>query len=128
MKKLLLSLMLSALGAVPLMTTYASPSLMSLGDFLTVYIDHFDDDIPDSYEYIALQFPNISPEDELYPVLQKAVYIDMIQNIPVAFDPDSLIYQKHVAAIIAAHRGRDISYTDSHANESYVQDIIEVLP
>jgi hypothetical protein len=83
--------------------TYAS-SYATLEDFLTMYVDHLDDAIPDSYQYIQLYFSNIQPDDRLYPTLQKAVYLDIIANKRMVLDGSLLITENSLAQVMQAHR------------------------
>lgn len=107
--------------------TYAS-SYATLEDFLTIYVDHLDDAVPDSYQYIELYFSNIEPDDVLYPTLQKAVYLDIIANQRMALDGSLLITEDSLAQVMKAHRWQSIPGSSAYVTITDLQDFVDALP
>lgn len=101
----------------------------TFGDFLTSYFDHIGSDIPGSYKYIQLYFKNLNPSTDLYTNLQKAVYLDMIQNKAISIEPTQPISYDMIATVVQKHFGDQVKITGSGtvSDEDLIK-IIEWLP
>ncbi|HCY21192.1 TPA: hypothetical protein DIC40_05075 [Patescibacteria group bacterium] len=64
--------------------------------------------IPSSYNYIELKYPNISKQNSLYPILQKAVYLDIFPNANIELPLNKQITQQQVINIIAPSFSLDV--------------------
>jgi hypothetical protein len=72
---------LSLFVCIFLSPVFADSSL-TLGQFLQVYFSVATQSvsIPNSYTSIQPKFTNISPKNPLYPLIQKAIYLDIFPN------------------------------------------------
>jgi hypothetical protein len=77
---------------------------LTLEQFLNTYVNVVVQDqiIPDTYRYIELKYPNISPSTKLYETLQKAVYLDLFPNADIELPLDKQITQEQVMKIISS--------------------------
>jgi hypothetical protein len=101
---------------------------VTLEDFVIGYVDHIQEDIPDSYQYIDLYFTDIASDDVLYGALQQAVYMDIIANLSIDLPRESLITERSLAMVAQAHRGRDMDASDDPVSEEYFADFLASLP
>ncbi|MDD3262670.1 MAG: S41 family peptidase [Candidatus Absconditabacteria bacterium] len=77
---------------------------LTLEQFLNTYVNVVVQDqiIPDTYRYIELKYPNISPSTKLYETLQKAVYLDLFPNADIELPLDKQITQEQVMKIVSS--------------------------
>ncbi len=70
---------------------------ISLGDFLTQYFNWLWADLPQSYQYIEVEFTNIPTGTQLYQAIQKAIYMNAFPNSKI-----TLPYQKNISETYAS--------------------------
>ncbi|NOZ43706.1 MAG: hypothetical protein GXP45_00770 [bacterium] len=94
-KKIIIGLAFSLL-----FVTFVSAQNLTLGNFLKQYFDRIGQDLPQSYQYIQLNYSNISQQSPLYSSLQKAVYMDMFPNSSINLPIQKEISEDFAARII----------------------------
>lgn len=102
--------------------------LVTLEDFLVTYVDHFDNDIPSSYQYIQLYFKDIEVWSELYTAMQKAVYFNMIENLPISIRTSTPMTRNNIATIMQVHRWKQSRTSDNYITKKELQTLIDRLP
>ncbi len=70
--------------------TYASTLIQREQAFI-FFANHHKDSVPDSYQYIQLEYKNIPKDSELEDALQILIYLDLIKNAPVDIYADKAI-------------------------------------
>lgn len=83
---------------------------LTFEQILTTYVNVIlqKQSIPSSYRYIELKYPNISKQDSLYPILQKAVYLNLFPNATIELPLKKQITQQQVMNIIAPSFSLDV--------------------
>lgn len=76
---------------------------LTFEQFLTSYVNVVtqDKNIPNTYNYIGLKYPNVSKWTEMYTILQKAVYLDLLPNARIDLPFDKQITQENAKNIIS---------------------------
>lgn len=81
---------------------------LTFGGFLTVYFNSVGEyeGIPDSYQYIGLNFPNIEKNTPLYKALQKGVYMGFFKNLPKKLKVQELATEEQLARAVESNLGQ----------------------
>lgn len=83
---------------------------LNFGGFLTVYFNSIGEyeNIPESYQYIALNFRNIPSGTPLYRALQKGVYMGFFKNLPIDLKTTELATPEQFVRAIESNLGQKI--------------------
>lgn len=86
---------------------------LTFGGFLTVYFNSVAlyEGIPDSYQYIGLNFQNIRKDTPLYRALQKGVYMGFLKNLPINLNTKELATDGQFARAMESNLGKKIDRT-----------------
>lgn len=81
---------------------------LTFGGFLTVYFNSVGEyeGIPESYQYIGLNFPNIERGTPLYKALQKGVYMGFFKNLPKKLKVQELATEEQFARAVESNLGQ----------------------
>ncbi|AHB41388.1 hypothetical protein P148_SR1C00001G0597 [candidate division SR1 bacterium RAAC1_SR1_1] len=106
MKKIGLFVLMIISFVTPVFAEYG----LTFEQILTTYVNVVlqKQKIPSSYNYIELKYPNISKQNSLYPILQKAVYLDIFPNANIELPLNKQITQQQVINIIAPSFSLDV--------------------
>lgn len=80
---------------------------VSRAEVFNFFAESVSDAIPDSYQYIHLNYSDIDPQDSNYEVLQKLVYIDLISN-----NSQNLYLEKKLPAYVTYSLAAKLFSTD----------------
>jgi len=95
--------------------------------FLTQYFNTYsaNKEIPKSYKYIQLNFKNINPNSEVYKALQKAVYLDALPNMPIAFQMNQTLTQKQSAILFKLNFNTQIPATETNVTKERLDTMLQ---
>lgn len=80
MKKTLLSFISSLLLFSLIWSTYAQSDEIKRRDAFLFFANYYAQDVPDSFQYIDLNFKGVAPNSDLEDALQILVYLDLLNN------------------------------------------------
>lgn len=82
--------------------------VLNFGGFLTVYFNSIGDyeGIPESYQYISLNFRNVEKNTPLYTALQKGVYMGFFKNLPIDLKTNELATGEQFSRAIESNLGQ----------------------
>lgn len=83
---------------------------LNFGGFLTIYFNSIAEyeNIPESYQYIHLNFRNVEPNTALYKALQKGVYMGFFKNLPIDLKTSELATPDQFTRAIESNLGQKI--------------------
>lgn len=83
---------------------------LNFGGFLTVYFNSVGEyeNIPESYQYIALNFRNVQKDTLLYKALQKWVYMGFFKNLPIDLKATELATPEQFTRAVESNLGQKI--------------------
>ena len=83
---------------------------LNFGGFLTVYFNSIGEyeGIPESYQYIGLNFRNITKDTPLYKALQKGVYMGFFKNLPIDLKANELATPEQFMKALDSNLGQKI--------------------
>ena len=83
---------------------------LNFGGFLTVYFNSIGryENIPESYQYINLNFRNVKKDTPLYTALQKGVYMGFFKNLPIDLKTKEFATEEQFARAIESNLGQKI--------------------
>lgn len=84
---------------------------LTVRQLLYVYFSAIGEGIPESYQYIKLEFTNVHPGTSIYRALQKWVYLDLIKNRPIALSLDKPASEEVFARMIKTNFDEEITFT-----------------
>lgn len=86
---------------------------LNFGGFLTVYFNSIAEyeGVPESYQYIGLNFRNIQKNTPLYKALQKGVYMGFFKNLPIDLKTTELATPEQFTRAIESNLGQKIEQT-----------------
>ncbi len=81
---------------------------LTFGGFLTVYFNSVGEyeGIPESYQYIGLNFSNIERNTPLYKALQKGVYMGFFKNLPMNLKTKEFATEAQFARAVESNLGQ----------------------
>ncbi|MDD2891659.1 MAG: S41 family peptidase [Candidatus Gracilibacteria bacterium] len=83
---------------------------LNFGGFLTVYFNSIAayENIPESYQYIALNFRNVEKGTPLYKALQKGVYMGFFKNLSIDLKTTELATPEQFTRAVESNLGQKI--------------------
>lgn len=83
---------------------------LNFGGFLTVYFNSIAEyeNIPESYQYISLNFRNVEKGTPLYSALQKGVYMGFFKNLPINLKTSELATPEQFSRAVESNLGQKI--------------------
>ncbi|MDD5377384.1 MAG: S41 family peptidase [Candidatus Gracilibacteria bacterium] len=86
---------------------------LNFGGFLTVYFNSIAEyeSIPESYQYIHLNFRNVQEDTPLYKALQKGVYMGFFKNLPIDLKTTELATPGQFARALESNLGQAMDET-----------------
>lgn len=83
---------------------------LNFGGFLTVYFNSIAEyeNIPESYQYIALNFRNVEKNTPLYRALQKGVYMGFFKNLPISLKMSELATPEQFSRAVESNLGQKL--------------------
>lgn len=87
--------------------------ILNFGGFLTVYFNSIAEyeNIPESYQYIHLNFRNIERGTSLYKALQKGVYMGFFKNLPIDLKTKELATPEQFTRAVESNLGQKLEQT-----------------
>jgi len=103
-------------------------TFLTVEDFMIKFYNHVGQDIPDSYQYIYLNFKNVYHGTRIYRALQKWVYLWYLPNEEIALPLDNLVTQKMAIMIISEATDKDIPYeSNEYVTQEWLWKILDYV-
>gem|GEM_PF-5930771 len=101
----------------------------TLRSFLSEYITTIAQDIPQSYQYIEVHYPDIEKSDPFFSILQKGIYMNIIDNKSVSLPREENITQEMISSIVKENFKLSIPYKkETIADELFMSKYIPTIP